>query len=279
METVSPDSSLPLDDSLITTFQRQLLAWYDLHRRNLPWRGDPDPYHILVSEVMLQQTGVERVRTAYTAFLEQFPTLMSLAQASTAEVLRAWRGMGYNRRALNLKRAAEVCRDTYSGQLPATIAELEQLPGIGRYTARAVACFGFGIQTEVVDTNVRRVLSGLVGRDLSVREAEDAARQLLPPGQAADWNQALMDYGAMVYKATPKRRKTATEPFVTTNRFWRGRIIDALRQEGTLSLPVLLETLPSENREEGRVRELVRVLHEEGMVSYDAEQDVVSLPA
>ncbi|MBV9282135.1 MAG: A/G-specific adenine glycosylase [Chloroflexi bacterium] len=262
----------------LDSFRRQILSWYDTHRRVLPWRGDPDPYHVLVSEVMLQQTGVERVKAKYGEFLARFPTLRSLAEASTADVLRAWQGLGYNRRALNLKRAAEACCRTYDCRLPGSIRDLEALPGIGRYTARAVACFAFGVQTEVVDTNVRRVLSGLAGRDLTERETEELARQLLPEGRAADWNQALMDYGALVYKAKPKRSPGAPQPFESTNRFWRGRIIDALRAHDALSLPDLLQALPYPNRDENRVRGLVRALHEEGMVEYDVDVDRVSLP-
>lgn len=227
---------------------------------------------------MLQQTGVERVRAKYVEFLERFPALQDLADASLADVLRAWQGLGYNRRAVNLKRAAEAaCRD-HGGLLPSTVAELQSLPGIGRYTARAVACFAFGVQTEVVDTNVRRVLAGFAGRDLSPRETEDLARSLLPPGRAADWNQALMDYGALVYRAKPRRSGKAGQPFATTNRFWRGRIVDALREHNTLALPALLDALPYPNREEQRVRGLVRALHEEGLVEYDAGADSVSLP-
>jgi A/G-specific adenine glycosylase len=262
----------------LNSFCRQLLAWYEIHGRDLPWRGDPDPYHILVSEVMLQQTQVERVRPKYEEFLERFPTLQSLAEASTADVLRAWQGLGYNRRAVNLKRTAEAaCRD-HACRLPRTVEALERLPGIGRYTARAVACFAFGEQVPVVDTNVRRVLSGFAGRDLTVKETEELAVELLPEGRAVDWNQALMDYGAMVYKAKPKRSGKTSEPFVRSNRFWRGRIIDALRQHHALSLPTLLEALPYPNRDEQRVRGLIQVLHEEGMVRYDVSADEVSLP-
>lgn len=263
----------------LTSFRRQILDWYETHRRDLPWRGDPDPYHVLVSEVMLQQTQVPRVLPKYLEFLERFPTLQSLAAASTADALRAWQGLGYNRRALNLKRAAETVVRQHDGQLPHTVEELERLPGIGRYTARAVACFAFGLQVPVIDTNVRRVLSGLAGRKLTEGEAEALAHELLPPGRAADWNQALMDYGALVYKPTPRRTSKTQEPFERTNRFWRGRIVDALRQHDSLSLRALLEALPYPDRDELRVRGLVRTLHEEGMVHYDAQGDEVSLPS
>jgi A/G-specific adenine glycosylase len=266
------------DADSIRAFQSQILTWYDTFKRDLPWRGDPDPYHVLVSEVMLQQTQVDRVIPKYRAFLDRFPTLQSLAAASTADVIKEWQGLGYNRRALNLKRAAEGAVERFGGRLPASVESLESLPGIGKYTARAVASFAFGMQVPVVDTNVKRVLSDWVGRELTDRETWELAYQVLPEGHAADWNSALMDYGALVKKATPKRRTTPQEPFVSTNRFWRGRIVDALRGHGSLSMTALLEVLPYPNRDEDRVRGLVLALHEEGMVAYDVDGDVVSLP-
>jgi A/G-specific adenine glycosylase len=262
----------------IGEFQQHILTWYETFKRDLPWRGDPDPYHILVSEVMLQQTQVDRVIPKYHAFLERFPTLRSLANASTADVLRQWQGLGYNRRALNLKRAAVVAVERHGGELPRSVPELEALPGIGKYTARAVASFAFDMQVPVVDTNVRRVLSGWIGRDLSDRETWELAGRILPEGQAADWNQALMDYGALVKKATPRRTGKPAESFGSSNRFWRGRIVDVLRQHGQVSMEGLLEELPYPDRDEQRVRGLVLALHEEGMVEYNVEREDVRLP-
>lgn len=270
--------SASFDHLDLPSFQAEILLWYDTFKRDLPWRGDPDPYHILVSEVMLQQTQVDRVIPKYLAFLQRFPTLQALAGASTADVLRQWQGLGYNRRALNLKRAAEAAVRDYDSRLPCTVEELETLPGIGKYTARAVASFAFGLQVPVVDTNVRRVLSGFVGRELTEKETWELAELVLPAGRAADWNQALMDYGALVKRAKPRRTGKPSEKFASTNRFWRGRIIDALRDHDALSLPDLLAALPYPNREEQRVRGLVRALHEEGMVEYRVDDDLVSLP-
>ncbi len=130
----------------------------------------------------------------------------------------------------------------------------------------------------MVDTNVRRVLSGWIGRDLTDRETWELAHRVLPEGRAADWNQALMDYGALVKRATPRRTGKQAEPFASTNRFWRGRIVDALRERGRISMDGLLDALPYPNRDEDRVRGLVRVLHEEGMVAYDVGLDEVELP-
>jgi A/G-specific adenine glycosylase len=275
---VLPENSAASDLDRVA-FQRQILEWYDAFRRDLPWRDNPDPYHVLVSEIMLQQTQVDRVIPSYHAFLERFPTLEALAGAATADVIRQWQGMGYNRRAVNLKRLAETVVQQHGGRIPSSVQELERLPGIGRYTAHAVACFAFGAQVPVVDTNIRRILSSLAGRELSEKETWELAEQILPPGRASDWNQALMDYGALVLKASPKRIGKRQEPFATTNRFWRGRIIDALREHGRVSMDALLDALPYPNRDETRVRGLVHALHEEGMVAYDADEDSVNLPA
>jgi len=267
------------DDLDLASFQRHVLDWYGAYRRDLPWREDPDPYHILVSEVMLQQTGVQRVIPAYHRFLRAFPTLRSLADASPANVLRSWHGLGYNRRAINLKRAAEVVGTTCGGSLPTGVLELELLPGIGRYTSRAVACFAFDVQVAVVDTNVRRVLSAFADCRLSEKETEELAERLLPEGRASDWNQALMDYGALASRGRARRTNKISEPFASTNRFWRGRIVDALCRHPALSVPALLSELPYPEKNEQRVRGLVLALHEEGLVEYDRGQDSVSLPA
>ncbi len=275
----APDDVLNLDCETIESFQRQILDWYDTFKRDLPWRDNPNPYHVLVSEIMLQQTQVDRVIPKYRAFLERFPTLPDLATSSTADVLRAWQGLGYNRRAVNLKRLAEVVVRENGAELPRTVEALQRLPGIGRYTAHAVACFAFGAQVPVVDTNIRRILSSLAGRELSDRETWELAARMLPASRASDWNQALMDYGALVLRATPKRTGKPSEPFTTTNRFWRGRIVDALREHGVLTMDALVNALPYPDREEARVRGLVRALHEEGMVEYDAEKDAVGLPS
>jgi A/G-specific adenine glycosylase len=168
------------------TQQTALLAWFAEHGRDLPWRRTRDPYAILVSEVMLQQTQVARVLERYPAWLERWPTPAALAAAPAADVLRAWSGLGYNRRALSLQNAAR--RVVELGKFPREIAELERLPGVGPYTARAIACFAFGAQVTALDTNVRRVLE----RSLGTTDVDP------PPGRAWDWNQALFDLGAQV---------------------------------------------------------------------------------
>ena len=171
----------------------ELLAWFRRAGRSLPWRETRDPYAILVSEIMLQQTQVTRVVERWTAWIERWPTAEALAVASTADVVRAWSGLGYNRRAINLQRAARVVAE--AGEFPRTLDALRALPGVGPYTASAIACFAFDAQLTTVDVNVRRVLT-------RVLEVEDAPP---PPGRAWEWNQALFDLGAQVCLARVPR--------------------------------------------------------------------------
>jgi A/G-specific adenine glycosylase len=221
--------------------QRALLRWYRAVERDLPWRRTRDPYAILVSEVMLQQTQVARVVPRYEAWLRRWPTISALAAAAPSEVLREWVGLGYNRRALALHGAARVvARDGWPDDLAA-------LPGVGPYTAAAVASFAFGAQVAAVDTNARRVAERL---------RRGAPADLLPAGRAAAWNQAMMELGATVCtarrprcdacpvsawcasagesaagagSASPAGREGRTaERFEDSNRWARGRIVAAL---------------------------------------------------
>jgi A/G-specific adenine glycosylase len=183
-------------------FQRRLLAWYARHRRDLPWRRTANPYHILVSEIMLQQTQVERVIPKYREFLRRYPTFERLAQARPAEVRRTWYPLGYNIRPVHLQGIARETLARYEGRLPADAAALMQMPGIGRYTAGAILSFAYRRDAAVVDTNVRRVLGrvflGAKGlqRLRGQRRIWELSEALLPAGRAYDHNQALMDFGA-----------------------------------------------------------------------------------
>ena len=242
-------------------------AWYTRNARVLPWRGIADPYAILVSEVMLQQTQVERVIPKYRAFLEAFPNFQALAGAQPADVIRLWAGMGYNGRAVRLHRLAREVVERHGGEPPRTADELRKLPGIGPYTAAAVASFAFGEPIAVLDTNVYRVLSRVVhGVDAPARDAlHPVAESLLPqpdsPITSADWHQALMDVGATLCTARqprcmlcPLRPRCAAAPhlqsggdpalaeasvpyaprqsrFQGSARYFRGRIVDHLREQ------------------------------------------------
>jgi A/G-specific adenine glycosylase len=185
---------------------RQLLLWYERNRRDLPWRHNPDPYAVWVSEIMLQQTRVAVVVDRYQAFMVRFPTMLSLALADEQEVLALWSGLGYYRRARLLHKAAQFVANQRGGSLPATAEELRQLPGIGPYTAAAIASIAHGEPVAVVDGNVERVLCRLHGWDAVSRAGgstlkrriADAAAQLVDPARPGDFNQAVMELGATV---------------------------------------------------------------------------------
>ena len=260
-----------------TPFQQALLNWYFKKKRNLPWRKTTDPYSILVSEFMLQQTQVDRVIPKYNAFLEQFPTLNTLATASTADILRAWQGLGFNKRALRLQAIAKTLVEKHQGIFPTTEKELLNLRGIGDYTASAICSFAYNQDIIALDTNIRRIFhrvffdnSQKANEDLT-KELEFLAQKHLPTGKSRDWHNALMDLGATICKArTPtctqcplnnhcsftkileksskeKREKLLTltriknkqGTFKDSNRYYRGKILDYLRKEGTTTLKEL----------------------------------------
>ena len=181
--------------------RRALLAWYRKERRDLPWRRTRDPYAIWVAEIMLQQTRVAVVVPHYLRFLERFPDVRALARAREDDVLAAWSGLGYYRRARALRAAAVEVRERHAGRVPSDAASLARLPGIGRYTAGAIASQAFGAREPVVDGNVRRVLSrilGLRGKNASDASLWRVAERLVEQDDPGDWNQALMELGAVV---------------------------------------------------------------------------------
>ncbi len=257
------------NDEKRTYLQEHLLNWFRANQRLLPWRETRDPYRILVSEVMLQQTQVDRVIPYYHSFLQRFPTVEALAEAPTAEVIRFWAGLGYNRRAVNLQRTAQYVAANLGGVFPATVDELKKLPGIGPYTAGAIACFAFEQDVPFVDTNMRRVLHRFwFGVDVpsptaSDREVVQVAELVVPPGNGWEWNQALIEFGALQCTARkpacvicplqarcsaypeiqtrlailPKGVRLKREgPYLGSNRFYRGRVIAALRDHQTIDL-------------------------------------------
>lgn len=185
-----------------------LLDWYQAHARDLPWRNTGDPYAIWVSEIMLQQTRVETVIPYYSRWLKKFPTINSLAQASQQEVLSTWEGLGYYSRARHLHQAAQIVASDFGGQLPQDTKQLVLLPGIGRYTAGAITSIAFGMGEPVLDGNIRRVLARHfdvqepAGSSAGEKQLWQLAAENLPPGRAGEYNQALMDLGALI--CTPR---------------------------------------------------------------------------
>ncbi len=186
-----------------------LLRWYASRQRDLPWRTRPEPYAVWVAEIMAQQTRLESMLPYYQRWMARFPTLRSLAEAEQQEVLNLWEGLGYYSRARNLHRAAQVVIEQYDGQLPCRVEDLQGLPGIGAYTAGAIASLAFGLDAPAVDGNAIRVLARVFDVDLPAGSGAaqkrfwQLAAQHLPPGRAAEYNQALMDLGASL--CSPRR--------------------------------------------------------------------------
>ena len=179
-------------------FQRKLLAWYELNRRDLPWRQTRDPYRIWISEIMLQQTRVAAVIPHYHRFLRRFPTVHRLAAARESSVLAAWSGLGYYRRARMLHAASKTVVRKFAGKIPSSKDELMGLPGIGRYSSAAIASIAYAQPVAVVDGNVQRVLERIMGRPIADQQLWRVAEQLLTHENPGNFNQALMELGALV---------------------------------------------------------------------------------
>lgn len=193
-----PLSSLPA-----TAIARKLFAWYRRHKRVLPWRENQDPYRVWVSEIMLQQTQVERVKDFFARFMARFPTVASLAKATEGDVLKHWEGLGYYRRARQLHAAAKQLVKDHAGRFPDTPTDLQKLPGIGRYTAGAIASIAFGVPAPIIEANTRRVIARLAGHAAPVGGSGDEplwriAAELIPSRDPGTFNQALMELGALV---------------------------------------------------------------------------------
>jgi A/G-specific adenine glycosylase len=301
-----------------------LLEWFATNQRDLPWRQTRDPYRILVSEVMLQQTQVDRVMPYYERWLELFPTAEALADAPTADVIKVWSGLGYNRRAVYLQKTARAVVDEHGGVFPRTREELLKLPGVGPYTAGAIAAFAFEQDVAFMDTNIRRVVHRLAfGSDIPARQATEqqvleAAEKLVPEGFGWIWNQALIEFGALqctqrrpACVICPLQQNCAAFPAIQTdiaempvgvrlkneaafhgsNRQFRGRVVEELRQTSSATLAELGPKVKTDFADQdlawlyGVVSGLARdglVTIREPAATYDADSPdpdlVVSLP-
>lgn len=264
-----------------------LLKWGSDTLRDLPWRRTRNPWHVLVSEVMLQQTSVARVLPKFEAFINEFPTPHDLASAPLGDALRLWSGLGYPRRCRNLREAARVLHEDFNGEFPESVDVLLTLPGVGQYTSRAVLAFAFEHDVAVVDTNVSRVLSRLEGRALKAKELQVLADSFVPQGLGWEWNQVMMDFGARHCTARqpqcaqcPLRQLCvwkgegvdpapasagASKPqgrFEGSDRQARGRAMRAVA-DGVTTLAALTKTM---GVEEDRARSLVTALVDEGLL-------------
>jgi A/G-specific adenine glycosylase len=238
----------------IRSFQKTILDRFLANPRPMPWRTTLDPYHILVSEIMLQQTQVERVKAKYAEFLSGFPTVEDLASAPLVDVLRIWQGLGYNRRALALKRCAEEIMSRYGGRFPREIDELESLPGIGTYTARAIAAFAFGIAEPLIETNIRTVFIHFFfhGRDkISDREIMPLVAATLERQNPREWYYALMDFGVYLKQLHPNPSRRSSHHvqqsrFEGSNRQLRSRLLREIMTTPWISASLLAEQLGAE---------------------------------
>ncbi|HOI12291.1 MAG TPA: A/G-specific adenine glycosylase [Methanoculleus sp.] len=256
----------------IRLFRDLILSYYRTHGRDLPWRHTTDPYRILVSEIMLQQTQVERVAVKYAEFLKQFPDFESLARAPRSEVLLAWQGMGYNRRAIALQETARRVADEYGGELPADVETLATFPGIGKATAAAICAYAFNMPVVYVETNIRRIFIHFFFQDREgVRDDEvlPLVERAVDRENPREWYSALMDYGTVLKKRTanPNRRSASysrQSRFEGSDRQVRGRILALVLAEGTVTEEQVILRL---SEEPGRVRRILGDLAREGFVA------------
>ncbi len=294
---LKPESSLP------PALRDAILAWYDANGRRLAFRATRDPYAVLVSELMAQQTQAERAATAWTAWMARFPTVATLAAAPVADVVRAWAGLGYNRRAVSLQRAAKVIAEEHGSRVPDSVEELEALPGVGPYTARAVAAIAFGRPVGAVDTNVRRVLGRVAAGDagaIPARALQELADDVVPRDRPGDWTHALMDVGAglcrprsprcpdcparawcrfaagdrpspMTDRAGRMGGRPAEPAFPSTTRWLRGRIVDRARDADDGDWVSFDAAIGSHDRR--AVREALVALSGEGLLEMRETED------
>jgi len=283
-------------------YQHSISAWYKRMARDLPWRHTSDPYRIAVSEVMSQQTQIDRVVVKYHEWLQVFPTIVELAKAEQGAVLRQWKGLGYNSRAIRLHQFAIAVVEQYDGVVPASFDELVALPGIGPYTAGAIMVFAFRVPMSFVDTNIKRIVHRVfVGEEVTgwkkkEREMKELCREVYDDEDSYTYHQGLMDLGATICKASKprceecpvnhvctartslekneeifKRRVPYTKSkqrFEDTNRFIRGRIIDHLREYHQATEQEVLEKLRTlkKEAEEERWLQIIASLEKEGLI-------------
>ena len=269
LEAIREQGSTP---ETIRLFRDLILSHYRTHGRDLSWRRTTDPYRILVSEIMLQQTQVERVAARYPEFLERFPDFEMLARAPRSEVLLAWQGMGYNRRAIALQKTAGRVVDEYGGDLPADVETLATFPGIGKATAAAIVAYAFNMPVVYIETNIRRTFIHFFFQDREgVRDDEilPLVEQALDRGNPREWYGALMDYGTILKKRTanPNRRSASyarQSRFEGSDRQVRGKILALVLEEGTVTGEQVITRVCEDP---GRVRRILGDLEKEGFIA------------
>ena len=257
-------------------FRKIILAYYKKHgRHDLPWRKTKDPYEILVSEIMLQQTQVGRVIPKYNAFIKKFPTFQSLAKARSGEVLKAWQGLGYNRRALYLKKTAEIVTEKYRGKLPKDIFKLVELPGIGPNTAAAICAYSFNLPIAFIETNIRRIFIyfffNKTRRKIADSEILKLVEKTMDQKNPRMWYSALMDYGTYLKGEVenPNRRSlhyVKQSKFEGSDRQLRGEILRLLLKHNSISKGKIFAEL-GEKKE--KIEKILKTLVKDGFISQD----------
>jgi A/G-specific adenine glycosylase len=270
-----------LSPSLIRKFQHTILQHYERQARVFPWRQARDPYQIFVSEIMLQQTPVDRVIEKYEQFITKFPTIFSLASAPLEKVLKTWLGLGYNRRAIALKKSAEVVMEKFEGKLPESEKEVLTLPGVGKYTAAAISVFAFNRPVILLETNVRTVFIHFFFSDRTTvtdQEIIPFIEKTLDRSNPRQWYNALMDYGVMLKKTMPNPgRKSAhytrQSRFEGSDRQIRGAILRALAVGKIKSVTEIIRLLESDPH---RIKRILFQLQEEGFVKRNKQKVMIA---
>lgn len=260
-----------LTSAQVRAFRKKIYAYYDSEGRGFPWRKKLNPYRVLVSEIMLQQTQVERVVIKFPEFLEAFPDFPSLAHAPLSKLLKLWSGMGYNRRALALKGLAQRVVQDHQGKLPRGLEKLVSLPGIGPYTAGAITAFAYNLPVVFMDTNIRRVYIHEFFQDrenIHDDELTPLVEQTMDRSNPRKWYNALMDYGTMLKQkhANPNRKSahyTRQSPFENSNRQVRGQLLKVLVAESQLSAAQIVKKTGMDSE---RVKANLLLLTEEGFI-------------
>jgi A/G-specific adenine glycosylase len=256
----------PIPSEDIQQFQKKIFSFYEKNKRDLPWRKTTDPYKILLSELMLQQTQVKRVIQYYEKWIEKWPTIEVFSAASLPEVLKMWIGLGYNTRAVNLHKTAQVIVSEFKGDVLAAMKQYKHLPGIGRYTSQAVQIFSTNADLVTVDTNIRRIFISEFHLPTTLSDSElwSLAETCLPHGRSRDWHNALMDYGALHLTAqkTGIRPKTQQSRFHGSDRQIRAKILRHLLQK-PYTIPELHATLQVDHE---RLKSILEKLIRENII-------------
>ena len=265
------ERTIKLTPQRIKLFQQRIYAYYQQNKRVLPWRRTHDPYRILLSELMLQQTQVKRVIEKYREFLRRFPSIESMAGAPLRVILEAWQGLGYNRRALALKRLATIIVDRYGGRIPREIEALKALPGVGAATAGAVCAFAFDRPVVFIETNIRSVFIHFFFQDREAVKDSDILpliAQTLDAKRPREWYYALMDYGASLKERHPNPNRRSAHyarqsPFEGSRRQVRGKILKAVVAHPGISEAALVKEISCDKE---MVRHVLEQLREEGFI-------------